>query len=284
MKIEAKLSQSVHPQSSNHGRTIRGSHWKIAKHLLLFLLLLPLLAQGHACFAQASPQTTMAIFNERPMPDGLWHALIATLRQDLAPNSPEVQGISAQAPSQSKEHTSGTVANPQIEVIRGDKIEPGIAVDNSVTVYLMGDCKTTPTPQSGLSGQPQPRISGALGWVNMTDAHIEPFIHVDCKRIGQMLGVAGIGRSSEERNQLMANAISRVVLHEWIHIATQNPKHSREGVTKAKFGVQDLLAQPAQPVGLKGTGWQIPDQESGARLVQSPAPNQASQSRVRATR
>lgn len=284
MKIEAKLSQSGHSHSSNHGRTVRVTHRKIAKHMLLFLLLLPLVAQGQACFAQISPQTTVAIFNERPMPDGLWQVLIATLREGLASNSPEMRGLSIQTPSQSKGQALGTDASSQIEVIRGDKIVPGIAVDNSVTIYLMGDCKTTPVLQPGLSGHPQPRVSGALGWVKMTDAHIEPFIHVDCKRIGQMLGGAGSGRSSEDRNQLMANAISRVVLHEWIHIATQNPSHSREGVTKAQFGVQDLLAQPAKPAGLEGTEWQVPNQESGVRFGQSPAPNQPSQSRVRAVR
>lgn len=283
MKIDTKSSQSVQSQCAIHSRTISVSHKKIAKRSLLFLLLLPLLAPGQACFAQASTQTTMAIFNERPMPDGLWPALIATLREDLASNSPEMRDLSAQTPSQSKGQASGTDASSQIEVIRGDKIEPGILVDSSVTVYLMGDCKTTPALQPGVFGQPQPRVSGALGWVKMTDGHIEPFIHVDCKRIGQMLGQAGIGRSSEERNQLMANAISRVVLHEWIHIATQNPNHSRKGVTKAQFGVQDLLAQPAKPAALQGTGWQVPDQEC-ARFMQSPAPNQPSRYRVGATR
>jgi len=284
MKIEAKLSQSVHPPSSTHGRTIMVSYWKIATRLLLFLLLLPLVVQGQAGFAQASARTTMAVFNERPMPDGLWQALIATLREDFASNSGEMRGPSAQTPSESKSQASDTDAGSQIEVIRGDKIEPGIAVDSSVTVYLMGDCKTSLTPQSGPNSLPQPRVSGALGWVTMTHGHIEPFIHVDCKRIGQMLGVVGIGRSQEERNQLMANAISRVVVHEWTHIATQNPKHSREGVNKAQFGVQDLLAQPLKPAGLQGTGWQVPDPESSARFIQSPAPNQPSQDRVRATR
>jgi hypothetical protein len=281
MKIATKLSQSVQPQSAIHSRTI--SHNKLAKRSLLFLLLLPLLAPGQACFAQTSTQTTMAIFNERPLPDGLWPALVATLRETLAPNSQELQAVSSQTPSQSKVQASGIDTSSQIEVIRGDKIEPGIVVDNSVTVYLMGDCKTTPTLQPGVFGQAQPRISGALGWVKMTDRHIEPFIHVDCKRIGQMLGVAGMGRNREQRNQLMANAISRVILHEWIHIATQNANHSREGVTKAEFSVQDLMAQPTKPVGLKGTGWQVPNQES-ARFVQSPPPNQPSPYRVGATR
>jgi len=38
-----------------------------------------------------------------------------------------------------------------------------------------------------------------------------------------------------------------VILHEWIHIATQNPGHSSHGLAKARFGVNDLAPQAPAP-------------------------------------
>jgi hypothetical protein len=34
-----------------------------------------------------------------------------------------------------------------------------------------------------------------------------------------------------------------VIVHEWVHVATQNPGHAREGVAKSSFDVLDLLAE-----------------------------------------
>jgi len=282
MNVDSKLLQPVHP----NGAATKTGYSHLAKRSLSFLLTLALLGFAVTCFAlvhsdvpkQTSiAQATLAIFNDRPMPDGLWTALIATLHEDLASNSPELRDLKAQVISQSTDRSVSANIGSKIQLFRGDKIEPGITVDNSVTVYLLGDCKTMPTPQPSSFDRSQPAVSGALGWVKMTNGHIEPFIHVDCKRIGQMLGRAAAARNREQQNQLMATAISRVVLHEWIHIATQNPTHSKEGVTKARFGVQDLLAQPPRPVVLQGTGWLTPNWESGARMLQSLPSNQPSQ-------
>jgi hypothetical protein len=80
-----------------------------------------------------------------------------------------------------------------------------------------------------------------LGWVRRLDGRIEPFAHVDCARIGQVLGPQALGMDADRRNAVMAGAIARVILHEWIHIATQNPRHAERGITKAQFGVADLM-------------------------------------------
>jgi hypothetical protein len=283
MNIDTKLLQQVHPA---HDAATKTGYSHFSNRLLSFLLTLALLGFAATCFAQVQSdvphqasvgQTTLAIFNDQPMPDGLWPALIATLHEDLTSNSPELRDLRTQVTSQSTGYAASANIGSKIQILRGDKIEPGITVDNSVSIYLLGDCKTTPAPQPSSFDRPQPAVSGVLGWVNMTNGHIEPFIHVDCKRIAQMLDRAAAGRDREQQNQLMARAISRVVLHEWIHIATQSPSHSKEGVTKARFGVQDLLAQPPRPVALQGTGWLTPNWESGVRMLQSPPPSQPSQ-------
>ena len=290
MNVETSMLQAVTLKGATHGIVARTVISRIANRSLSFFLVLLLLALGASCVAQSPVlsevaqqtsvyQAALAIFNDRPMPDGLWPDLIATLRGDLTSNSPEMRGLISETSSQPTDQTAPVHASSQIEILRGDTIKPGIQIDSSITVYLIGDCKVAPTSLASVFGQHQPVISGTLGWVKMTDRQIEPFIHVDCERIGQMLGPTGVGRSREQRNQLMATAISRVVLHEWIHIATQNPGHSRQGVTKAQFSVQDLLGQPAKPVILQGTGWLTPNPDAGLRFLQSSTPNQPSQVR-----
>jgi hypothetical protein len=39
----------------------------------------------------------------------------------------------------------------------------------------------------------------------------------------------------------MAEAMARVIMHEWIHIATQSARHGHRGVSKSIFSVRDLL-------------------------------------------
>jgi hypothetical protein len=63
-----------------------------------------------------------------------------------------------------------------------------------------------------------------------------------------VLGAEAEGRDRDQRNAMMAGAIARVILHEWIHIATQSPKHGTRGVSKPQFGVDDLMAGDSQPV------------------------------------
>jgi len=41
----------------------------------------------------------------------------------------------------------------------------------------------------------------------------------------------------------MAEAMARVVVHEWIHVAAQTDRHGQEGITKASFDVGDLMSE-----------------------------------------
>jgi hypothetical protein len=85
-------------------------------------------------------------------------------------------------------------------------------------------------------------VSGALGWVKRIDGQIEPFIHVNCERIVEMLQPLALGMKNERRDTVMAEAIARVVTHEWIHVATQETRHRHSGVMQSQFRVSDLLA------------------------------------------
>jgi len=198
-----------------HSRSLSVAGW------LLMLMLLVLEWLAGRVFARGAvvvaPRFTLVVFADRQMPDEEWAALALTLRQGLDTLAVE---------------THFTVGG--FEVIRGDSLEPGKQFDEVISVYLHGDCRLPP--------QPGPyTVQGVLGWVLSDHGQIRPFIHVDCARIGEMLGQHVFGMDKNSRNAVMAEAISRVILHEWLHIATQNPAHSRNGIAKGSFSVQDLV-------------------------------------------
>jgi hypothetical protein len=177
----------------------------------------------HACAqdgaASRAASVTLAVFSDPhtvPMANERWLALETAIRAES--QRPEARGLGA------------------AEILRGDRIVPGLTVGNPVTVYLHGDCQTAPPSHFA----PPAAISNTLGWVVEKDGRIQPFIHVDCRRIGQMLWMRGNFCDGPGRERLMADAVARVIVHEWIHIATQNAGHARNGVAKAHFGVEDL--------------------------------------------
>jgi hypothetical protein len=47
---------------------------------------------------------------------------------------------------------------------------------------------------------------------------------------------------ADRRKTVMAGAIARVIVHEWIHIAAQSSSHTERGIEKAQYGVTDLMA------------------------------------------
>jgi hypothetical protein len=212
------------------------------QHLLSRVVALLLLAQFYPAAAPAQAphsasasapraNAVLAIFSDRPMSNEFWPIIVGALREELASGAPETRLLPGP--------TAG--ADPAVQILRGDSIAPGLNVDNPITIYLHGDCVVP--PRSFSLGQPS--SSGALGWVRLNHGHIEHFIHVECTRLGQTLATQTYGLDSDQRNRFMAVAIARVILHEWIHIATQNPGHARDGLAKAVFGPKDLIPNAA---------------------------------------
>jgi len=166
----------------------------------------------------------MVIFADKRMQDEQWVALFAALRRDHA-------SFAATTPSLAGE----------VDLLRGDQVKPGLQVTTVISVFLRGDCTLIPRPRHV--------VLGALGWVPRGKAGIEPFINVDCSRLVDMLGPMALGMNRSVRNDVMAEAMTHVILHEWIHIATQSARHSAHGVMRDQFGVADLLADMSQPQG-----------------------------------
>jgi hypothetical protein len=170
-------------------------------------------------------RTTVVVFADQPMEDGQWTALFAALRLSEMEAAAETRAIDG-----------------ELEMVRGDRVQPGMSVETAIVVYLHGDCILLPMARRTAYGVP-------LGWVRKVHGRIEPFAHVDCTRIGQLLGPQALGLDAEGRNKVMAGAIARVIAHEWIHIATQSSSHSERGIEKAEYNVADLMAwQGGEPL------------------------------------
>lgn len=263
MQNESRLLRSARDKEKARDSSGRTGY----QRLLSSVLALSLLAQVCLATAQAqapnsasalAPNAVLAIFSDRPMSNEFWPILVTALREELASGAPKTRFLPGQTVG------AGRSSDPAVQILRGDRIAPGLNADNPITIYLHGDCAI---PHPRLFSLGQPSISGALGWVRRNHGQIEHFIHVECARLGQMLATQVYGLDRDQRNGLMAVAIARVILHEWIHIATQNPGHAPDGLGKATFRARDLVAHAANPAaghhgvqqGRRRDGHEVPD-------------------------
>ena len=208
-------------------RTLHDHAGVVAELLLVSALACPLaLAQSPAKPIQ---HTTVVVFADRGMQPEQWSALLAALRSAVASGGAEAQTLDRNA-----------------DFVRGDQVVPGFLVQSAITVFLHGNCTLSPLAHRTAFAVP-------LGWVRRVDGRIEPFVHVNCTPIGKVLGPQAMWMNKERRTQAMAEAMARVILHEWIHIATQNAGHAERGIAKAEFGVADLMGG-IRPVYMPHTG------------------------------
>jgi hypothetical protein len=204
-------------------------HWS----LLLSFAIVAAAQRGRAetQLPTAQHTTTLVVFADRHIPEGEWEDLLSAIRVGAA----EIAKGASAFDSPDKTKSAGASAlRAGLTVVRGDTMPAGQRIDEPVVVHLHGDCKLLPRPLYVRADR--------LGWVKDRHGHIEPFIHVECTQLVNMLGPMALGMDQPRRDMVMAEAITRVILHEWIHVATQNPGHAERGVAQAHFGVEDLLA------------------------------------------
>jgi hypothetical protein len=169
--------------------------------------------------SDAGDHVTLVVFADHSMQSAEWTELRTALHTAVADGGSETQDLDHNA-----------------EFVRGDEIVPGLSVTSPITVFLHGDCALAPLFHRSAFGVP-------LGWVSRIGGEIEPFVHVDCAQIADVLGTQAVWLSREGRVQVMAHAIARVIVHEWIHIATQSSVHAGSGVEKAQYGAADLMGE-----------------------------------------
>ncbi|HEY2472276.1 MAG TPA: hypothetical protein VGI45_31100 [Terracidiphilus sp.] len=165
--------------------------------------------------------TTMVVFGDHPMNESLWSALVEELHR-----------------GQAKEAAAVPVLSGEFDVLRGEDVVPGLVVETSLSVTVIGDCSLKPAPRKF--------VEGALGWVREERGEFRPLVHLDCERIVAMLGPVALGMNQRRRDTVMAEAMARVIVHEWIHIATKSAGHAKKGVMQSEFELSDLLAYDQQ--------------------------------------
>lgn len=195
------------------------SRFVFAFTLLIAALNAPSICEGSALAESPMPHTshtTMVIFTDHPMEDDQWSALVRELQR-----------------SEIRLETTARELGGGLEVLRGRDLVTPVSVGQVISVTVIGDCTLLPGPRKV--------VKGALGWVKKVDGEIQPFIKVSCEHIVEMLQGIALGMNRDRRDAVVAEAMARVIAHEWIHIATQKTGHEKSGVMESQFQISDLL-------------------------------------------
>jgi hypothetical protein len=175
---------------------------------ILGILLTSLPASAAVLPSQAEePDTTIIFYAQPKVSEDLWPVLFQVLRTDLANGTDELP--------------NGLVLDKQAAFVRGSDDLRGRMFARTIVVKLLGRCDVLPQ-----SDHPS---RGPLGWVPLVSGTIQPFISIDCARIAQVLRPTAAVLSKQARQYMMDQAIAHVLIHEWIHIATQSTHHSSRG-------------------------------------------------------
>jgi hypothetical protein len=177
-----------------------------------------------APMSNAEQSGTAIVFYAQPqMKEDLWPALFEALHADLADGAGELP--------------TGLALDKEPIVLRGSEDLRGVLFSKVISVKLLGRCDV-------FAQADRPALSGPLGWVLMVSGKVQPFVSIDCARLAQVLRPRLAGLSAESRRYAMAQAIAHTLIHEWIHIATQNSSHGARGIAQANLSVDELIAGP----------------------------------------
>jgi hypothetical protein len=177
-----------------------------------------------APMSNAELSGTAIIFYAQPqMKEDLWPVLFQALRADLADGAGELP--------------NGLVLDKEPIFVRGSEDLRGVLFSKVISVKLLGRCDVFPQTD-------RPALSGPLGWVLLVSGKVQPFVSIDCTRLIQLLHPKLAGLTVEGRRYAEAQAIAHVLIHEWVHIATQSSSHGGRGIAQANLSVDQLIAGP----------------------------------------
>jgi hypothetical protein len=204
-------------------------HFRHGLRLLAGVFAVLVLTFGWPVVLNAQQSGVALVFLAQPqVGEEFWPVLFQSLREDLEAGAGELP--------------DGVAIDRNPTLLRRDDLVGGIQGTHVIEVTLLGRCDVLPQAE-----RPWHRASAdPLGWVKQAGGEIQPFIFIDCQRLAQVLRPATMGLNQEERRQAMARAIAHVLIHEWIHVATQSSWHSAHGITRASLSVRELIASPPQ--------------------------------------
>jgi hypothetical protein len=197
--------------------------------MLVYAQTVTLLAQPVTFYSQPvtlyaqQPGTAIVFYAQTQVSEDLWPELFQVVRADLAAGAGEL--------------SNGLALDKNPILVRGNDDLQGITFSHIISVKLLGRCDVLPQTD-------HPQLRGPLGWVPLVSGKIQPFVSIDCTRIAQVLRRTVAGQNKEERRYAMTQAIAHVLIHEWIHIATQSTAHGTRGITQAYLSVGELTEGP----------------------------------------
>ena len=199
-------------------RPSRGSYLSSYLALLAFSALPALPAVTEA----QTTGSSIVFYADKQVSETLWTPLFSAIQEDLAS-----EDLGA--------------ANPRLahspRLLRSSELVTGEEFSNVIEVKLLGRCDVVQQAY-------RPLKPGPLGWVLRVQGAIQPYIYIDCTRIAQVLNPTTLGLSNDERTRAMSQAIAHVLVHEWIHIATQNTGHTQHGISEAQLTASRLVMEP----------------------------------------
>ena len=204
-----------------------GCRWaRFSSWIASFLLAVPVLVLPPITTGQASSQikTAVVFYADPRVAETLWAPLFDAFRAQVAEERQEYP------------------LPEDFDLIRASTLEAGQEFPDLIEVRLVGRCDVAEQAYRPLS-------RGPLGWVVRASGEIQPFIYVDCGRLAQYLGPVELGMNEVQRRAAMATAISRVAIHEWIHIETQSGNHENRGLRQAELNSHDLIGTSRIPGG-----------------------------------
>jgi hypothetical protein len=114
------------------------------------------------------------------------------------------------------------------EVTSSDRFEKLVVVD------FHGRCRTGPGGSMGKEDQP-------LGWAQVADGKVLPFIEIECGRVQASLP-STLWRQNQTSDLTLGRALARVLAHELYHVLAGTTSHSRSGIAKPALSGYDLTS------------------------------------------
>ncbi|MBV8904178.1 MAG: hypothetical protein JOZ22_11140 [Acidobacteriia bacterium] len=91
--------------------------------------------------------------------------------------------------------------------------------------------------------RPEWGYPGALGWTHVSDGQILPFIDISCEGLRLFVQRSLSGMPPASRDSLFGRALGRILAHELYHLLARTTQHADNGLAKAAYSAEDLLAQ-----------------------------------------
>ena len=128
----------------------------------------------------------------------------------------------------------GIVPASSVWILRRDFLA-GEEYPHILQVELRGNCAATELPNHA--------SPGPLGWVFGQGGAIGSVAFVDCDRVAATLSSLTNSMPASQRQQLLARAVARVMIHELAHIETQSAAHVPHSLRQPTLSAGELIAQ-----------------------------------------